>query len=88
MKNRDFTNREGIEEFNIDPDAWKNRKPGLSAFVRLANEDEWVGYAIKSILPWVDEVICGLQLSTDKTEDILKSFHSPKIKIYHYPFEL
>lgn len=79
-------NREGYTEFNIDPDRWKNRKPGLSAMVRLGDEDEWVGYCIKSILPWFDEIVCVLNDSQDDTEEIVRSFDSPKITVYQYPF--
>lgn len=80
-------NKEGYPAFNIDPDAWKNRKPGLSAFVRLANEEEWVGAALRSILPWCDEIVCTLQCSTDGTEKELRSIESDKIWVYHYPFQ-
>jgi len=80
-------NHEGFAKYDIDPSAWQNRKPGLSAMVRLANEDEWIGPTIESIINWHDEIICTLQCSTDKTEQILRSFNSPKIRIYHYPFK-
>jgi len=81
-----FYNIEGIKEYNIDPKSWDNRKPGLSAMVRLRNEEEFIKPCIDSIIEWFDEIVCTLQCSTDATEDILKSFNSNKIKIYRYPF--
>ena len=80
-------NHEGIAEYNIDKSAWDNRKPGLSAMIRLANEEEWIRPTIESIIGWHDEIVCTLQCSTDKTEEILRGFNSPKIKIYQYPFK-
>lgn len=78
-------NKENKTDFNISTPPW--RIPGLSAFVRLANEEEWVRPAIESILPWVDEAVCVLQCSTDSTQDILMSINNPKISIFKYPFE-
>jgi len=82
-----FQNIEGYTEYNVDPQAWVNRKPGISALLRLANEEDFIRPCIESILPIFDEIVCTLQCSTDSTEQILRSFNDPKIKIYHYPFE-
>jgi len=81
-------NKEGYSDYSIDKNAWINRKHGLSAVVRLANEDEFIKPCIESIIDWHDEIICALNVSTDRTEYILRSFNSPKIKIYQYPFKL
>lgn len=80
-------NREKQWVHDIDSSAWKDREPGLSAFVRLANEEEWIEPSIRSILPWCDEVVCALQCSTDRTEEILRSIGDPKISIFQYPFK-
>jgi len=80
-------NHEGYTDYNIDQTAWRDPKPGLSAMLRLANEEEWIKPAVESIIDWHDEIICTLQCSKDNTESILRSFNSPKIKIYHYPFK-
>jgi hypothetical protein len=78
-------NIEGITEYNI-PEAG-NRKPGISAMLRLANEAQFIRPCVLSILPFVDEVACFLQDSTDDTETILQSIESDKIVIRHYPFK-
>lgn len=87
MKKLYLKNREGLEEFNIPYNSWMCRKPGLSAMMRLGNEEEFIRPCIESIIDWFDEIVCTLQNSTDKTEEILRSFGSDKIKIYHYPFD-
>lgn len=48
-----------------------DRKPGISMLLRLKNEEEWIEPCIKSI-EWADEIVCCLQNSTDRTEEILK----------------
>jgi hypothetical protein len=80
-------NKEGFANYNLPDSLWEGRQSGLSAFVRLADEEEWVRPSIESILPWCDEIVCTLQCSTDQTEQILRSFDSEKISIYHYPFK-
>lgn len=45
----------------------------------VANEDQYIGFAINSVLPFVDEFIIFDTGSTDKTVEIIKSFNSPKI---------
>lgn len=80
-------NIEGYTEYNIDPGVWENRRPGLSAMLRLGNEQEFIKPCIESIINWFDEIVCCLQCSTDRTEDILRDFGSDKIKIHHYPFK-
>lgn len=80
-------NFEKIESFYLNPNFYKNRKHGLSAIMRIKNDEDWIFYAIVSILDYVDEIVVVLQNCTDNTEDIIKSIKSEKIKIYHYPFE-
>ncbi|MCW5697368.1 MAG: glycosyltransferase family 2 protein [Bauldia sp.] len=81
-----LVNREGFREFNIRYRWWEGREDGISAAVRLRNEEEWVEPAIRSILPWCDEVVAALQCCTDRTEEVLRSIDDPKIRIVHYPF--
>lgn len=71
-------------EFNLS--FTSNRKHGLSAMMRVKNEERWILFAIKSILDDVDEIIILLQPCEDKTEKIIKSIKSNKIKLFHYPF--
>lgn len=42
-----------------------------------------VAESIRSVLPLVDEFIVALGQSTDRTEEIIASIHSPKIKVIH-----
>ena len=56
------------------------RQHGLSVMMRVKNEERWILFAIKSILDYVDEVIILLQPCEDKTEEIIKSIKSNKIK--------
>ena len=45
----------------------------------VKNEDQWVFYAINSVLPYVDELIITDTGSTDHTLELIRSIHSPKI---------
>jgi hypothetical protein len=82
-------NQEGYSDFNIDRDWYKNRKSGLSAVIRCYGEEQWIGPCLESCLPFYDEIIVTLTPKEgDRTEDIGKSFHSPKIRILEYPFKL
>jgi glycosyltransferase involved in cell wall biosynthesis len=54
---------------------------GISAHMIVKNEDQWVGYSLKSILPYVDEVLVTDTGSTDKTLSIIKSIKSDKLKL-------
>jgi hypothetical protein len=83
-----FKNSEGIKEYNIDPNWWKNRLPGLSVFYRVKNEGEFIKPSILSIIDHVDEVIVGLQPCEDNTREQIESIESSKIKILDYPFKL
>lgn len=82
-------NVEGHEEFNIDPDWYKNRSPGLSAVIRCYDEERWIGPCIESCLPLFDEIVVTLtEVEGDRTEDIVNSFHSDKIRLLKYPFKI
>lgn len=82
-----FKNREGREAWNIRADHVARRRPGLSAMVRLKDEQTWIGACLESILPWFDEIVCVLQPCSDDTEAVIRSFDSPKIVIRPYPFD-
>lgn len=82
-----FSNIENETEFFISKAFWLGRKEGISAMMRLKNDEKWIKYAILSIADDVDEIIVTLQNSTDKTEEIIRDLEINKIKIYHYPFD-
>lgn len=55
------------------------KKVTVTAQMIVANEDRFIGFAISSVLPFVDQLIIFDTGSTDKTVEIIKSFNSPKI---------
>ncbi len=54
-------------------------KNKLTVHMIVYNEDQWVWYAIQSVLPYVDKLIIYDTGSTDKTVDIIRSIKSAKI---------
>lgn len=80
--------------FNIDnpqvDDNNKSRKDGISAFLRVKNGEDFLEISIKSIIHEIDELICVVNNSSDRTIDILLSLQKNfpnKIFIYNYiPF--
>ncbi|SRR3989344_282999 len=52
----------------------------LVAHSLVKNEDQWIWYAINSVLDAVDEIMVWDTGSTDNTVPIIKSISSPKIK--------
>jgi len=47
----------------------------------VKNEDQWVSFALASILPYVDEILVTDTGSLDDTINLIKSIQSPKIKL-------
>ncbi len=45
------------------------------------NEEQWIWYALQSVLPFVDSIVVVDTGSTDKTVDIVQSIKSNKIKL-------
>jgi len=82
-------NIEGYSDFNIDKNWYKNRKYGISAVIRCYGEERWIGPCIESCLPLYDELVITLtEVEGDKTEEIVNSFKSPKIRLLKYPFKI
>lgn len=80
-------NREGYQDYNIPSRYYSGRKPGLSAMIRLKNEEEWIRPCLLSIQEWFDELAIFLQNSTDRTEAIIREMKLPQVRIYYYPFD-
>jgi len=80
-------NREGYSEYNIPEDWYKNRTHGVSAMLRVGNEEEWIGSCLESILDFFDEIVITIECS-DRTREIIETFDSSKINVYEYPFEI
>lgn len=52
---------------------------GITAHMIVKNEDQWVWYAINSVLPYVDTFLITDTGSSDNTVSLIKSIESPKI---------
>ncbi len=83
--------REGLKEWNIASDWLENRRPGVSAFIRVKNEAEFMGHAVASILSQVDEVIIAIQgQQKDATGEVaihLMANNPDKVRVLFYPFD-
>jgi glycosyltransferase involved in cell wall biosynthesis len=53
---------------------------GITAQMIVKNEERWVGYAIRSVLPFVDNFLVFDTGSTDGTVGIIRGIKSPKIE--------
>lgn len=51
----------------------------ITVHMIVKNEDQWVWFALQSVLPFADQILLSDTGSTDKTLDIIKSISSPKI---------
>lgn len=73
----------------IDYDAWRKPKPaGISACIRVRNESQFMAQAVKSVLPFVDEVVLCVQPSEDNTIEIAERLadadEDNKIRVVYY----
>lgn len=80
-------NLEGLDRYYLPQHFWKGRRAGISAMIRLKNEEEWIGYCLKSIRGVFDEIVITLQNSTDATEEIIRNLELPGVAVHHYPFD-
>ncbi len=66
--------------------------PDITAHMVVKNEDQWVWFAINSVLPYVKKIFITDTGSTDNTLEVIKSIKSPKIKLtqtkINHPSEL
>lgn len=66
------------------------RKKGISAMLRVKDEEEWLPLALDSVMNWCDEVVLCLQPCNDKTPEIavtyMRSFPE-KVTVHLYPYE-
>lgn len=83
--------RESIErltDWNIP--AEHPRIPGLSAFIRLKDEAEYIIPALESIKGWCDEIVIALQGDqTDGTAELVRDWAKDKnkVRVLVYPFD-
>ena len=84
----DLKNLEKNEPFYIDECWYKNRKRGISAMVRVKNEEEFIEPCLVSIKDFFDEILIALNNCTDATPDIIDALNLPHVTICNYPFKL
>ena len=81
-------NKENIEPFYIDKEWYKNRKRGISALLRVKDEEEFIAPCLLSIEHFFDEIVIALNGCTDSTPQIIKELNLSKVKVLEYPFNL
>lgn len=78
---------EEVYEPKVEHTPEDQRKDGISAFLRVRNGEEFLKISINSIINDINELICVVNRSTDKTLNILEQIQSEfpdKVKIYDY----
>ncbi len=72
-KRQDFENREGLLNFNFT--LFESRlREGVSALLRVKNEEEKIHYCLMSIMDIFDEIVLVDNGSEDKTLDVVRKF--------------
>ena len=59
------------------------KSPTIALCLAVYNEEKFIRYALDSCLEWVDEVVIVDGGSKDKTLQIISSYQSDKITVYH-----
>jgi hypothetical protein len=87
-----LTNSERLTEFAIPADWHTNRKRGISAFLRVKDEEEFIRPCLVSIHRFFDEIVIALNNCTDRTPEIIRQtcdeLGVDHVRIYDYPFQL
>jgi glycosyltransferase involved in cell wall biosynthesis len=71
-----------LEDFNP-----AKKKRGISAILRLRNEEDFVEAALNSILPFFDEFVIVYNQCTDRTPEIVAQFakrEPQRVRVFHY----
>jgi glycosyltransferase involved in cell wall biosynthesis len=89
---RKFSNREEQREYDFTLRR-SHDTPGVSALVRVRNEAPKIGYCLRSILPFFDEIVLVDNGSDDGTADIVRDIIARedgdrKIRLHSYPHRL
>ncbi|HVP07398.1 MAG TPA: glycosyltransferase, partial [Candidatus Acidoferrum sp.] len=72
-----------VHELRILEESARNRAT-VSACMIVRNEEELLGRCLESIRDWVDEIVVVDTGSTDRTEEIAKSYGA---RVFHQPWE-
>lgn len=88
-RNKKFKNRENLTDFNFYL-PYNSERIGISAILRVKNEQQKILYCLASILDVFDEIVFIDNASTDKTLELTLQFKERydadgKIKVYSYP---
>jgi hypothetical protein len=81
-----------VESFVVHPTDLniECRTPGISGFMRIRDEEDFLALAIESHLPFLDELVIVLNRCTDRSPAIAEDYrrrYPKKIRVYHYePF--
>ncbi|OGY21997.1 MAG: hypothetical protein A3A65_03060 [Candidatus Chisholmbacteria bacterium RIFCSPLOWO2_01_FULL_49_14] len=57
------------------------KEPGITAQMLVKNEEYWIWYSVRSILPFANKVMIFDTGSTDETSKIIGSIHSAKLTV-------
>jgi glycosyltransferase involved in cell wall biosynthesis len=90
LRARQFVSREALKDYNFTLDPGR-KTPGITALIRVKNEESNIADCIASVMPCVDEVLIIDNGSTDATvsiiQDMLKSQVLDKpLRLLSYPF--
>ncbi len=65
-----------------------DRRPGVSAFMRIRNGADWLEVSIRSHMPFFDEIVAVYNQCTDATPEILvqpqKEFGPDKLRVIQH----
>lgn len=92
-KNNEFTNVEGMKEWDFTLKGSYRHENGISAMLRVKNEESKIQRCIESIYPLFDEIIIINNGSTDRTKELILNAidqhdKKKKIKLYDYPHNI
>jgi hypothetical protein len=79
-----------VDGYRFKPDDLDKvgRPPGISAFMRIKNGAAFLEAAIRSHMPYVDEIVAVYNQCTDATPDILArladEFGEHRLRVFHY----
>lgn len=65
----------------------ETRKPGISAFMRIRDGEDFLEPTIRSHINYFDEIVAVYNQCTDRTEEILLELHKEfpdKLRLFHY----
>lgn len=78
-------NLEGYHDYDIP--GFAPRPRGLSAMLRVKNEETWIVPCLESLFPFCDEVVVVLNACTDRTPELVARY-ADRVTIYEYPFAI